>query len=72
LSGAASRRDRRIVTDTSSNVSGIGADGLCTVTSTACSRVSCMAVSAMRPASVSMRSHGSPPTSAAAISASSP
>src|SRR5205807_456265 len=64
--------ERRMVTETSAKVSGIGADGLWMVTSVACTRSSAMIISAMRPATVSMRSTGGPAMIAAAFSASSP
>ena len=49
------RRDRRATTATSPKVWGIGACGLCTVTSTACSRWSLITSSAISPATVSIR-----------------
>ncbi len=53
--------ERRVTTATSSKVSGIGADGLCTVTSHAEMRSSAMIVSATSAPTVSMRLRGSPP-----------
>ena len=60
-------RVRWTTTATSANSSGIGACGLCTVTSTAPTRGSVSTSSAIRPATVSIKSAGGPATIAFAV-----
>ena len=65
-------RSRWMATTTSPNGTWMGACGLCTATSTACTMPDARTVAAMRSATVSIRSTGSPDSTAATCSASSP
>ena len=65
-------RSRWMATTTSPNGTWMGAFGLCTATSTACTTPDARTVAAMRSATVSIRSTGSPDRTAATCSASSP